>query len=89
MDISEAVYWGQQSMIMVALISGPVLLVAMVVGLVISLLQAITQVQEMTLVFVPKILAVLMVLAVMGGWMMDHAVNFGQRCFQAIGETRE
>ncbi len=84
MDISEALFWGQQAITTVAMISGPVLLAAMIVGLTISLLQAVTQVQEMTLVFVPKILVVLIVLAVMGGWMMEHAVNFGVRCFESI-----
>jgi flagellar biosynthetic protein FliQ len=84
MDISEALFWGQQAITTVAMISGPVLLAAMIVGLTISLLQAVTQVQEMTLVFVPKIMVVLIVLAVMGGWMMEHAVTFGTRCFQAI-----
>ncbi len=84
MDISEALFWGQQAIMTVALVSGPVLLAAMTVGLTISLLQAVTQVQEMTLVFVPKIFIVLVVLAVMGGWMMEHVVNFGTRCFEAI-----
>ncbi len=84
MDISEALFWGQQAIMTVALVSGPVLLAAMTVGLTISLLQAVTQVQEMTLVFVPKIFIVLVVLAVMGGWMMEHVVSFGTRCFQAI-----
>lgn len=89
MDISEALYWGQQAIRTVATVSGPVLLAAMIVGLGISLLQAVTQVQEMTLVFVPKILAVFVVLAIAGGWMLDHAVNFGIRCFEAIPETTQ
>jgi flagellar biosynthetic protein FliQ len=86
-DISEALYWGQQAIRTVATVSGPVLFAAMVVGLAISLLQAVTQVQEMTLVFVPKILIVFVVLAIAGGWMLDHTVNFGIRCFEAIPET--
>jgi flagellar biosynthetic protein FliQ len=88
MDISEALFWGQQSITTVALISGPVLLAAMVVGLSISLLQAVTQVQEMTLVFVPKIAAVFLILTFMGGWMLNQAVAFGVLCFEAIPETR-
>ena len=74
MDISEALFWGQQSLTTVALISGPVLLTAMVVGLTISLFQAVTQVQEMTLVFVPKIAAVFFIFTVMGGWMLNQLV---------------
>jgi flagellar biosynthetic protein FliQ len=88
-DISEALFWGQQAIRAVATVSGPVLLAAMVVGLAISLLQAITQVQEMTLVFVPKIVAVFVVLAVAGGWMLDHTVNFAVMCFEAIPETSQ
>lgn len=87
MDISEALFWGQQSLTTVALISGPVLLTAMVVGLTISLFQAVTQVQEMTLVFVPKIAAVFFIFSVMGGWMLNQAVNFATLCFESIGET--
>lgn len=87
MDISEALFWGQQALTTVALISGPVLLTAMVVGLTISLFQAVTQVQEMTLVFVPKIAAVFFIFSVMGGWMLNQAVNFATLCFESIGET--
>ena len=87
MDIAEALFWGQQSIRTVATVSGPVLLAAMVVGLAISLLQAVTQVQEMTLVFVPKILAVFLVLAVAGGWMLEHSVQFGILCFESIPDT--
>lgn len=87
MDISEALFWGQQAIRTVATVSGPVLFAAMVVGLGISLLQAVTQVQEMTLVFVPKILVVFVVLSIAGGWMLEHAVNFGRLCFEAIPET--
>ncbi len=87
MDINEALFWGQQCIRAVAVVSGPVLLAAMVVGLVISLLQAVTQVQEMTLVFVPKILVVFGVMAIGGGWMLDQAVSFGVQCFEAIPNT--
>lgn len=84
MDISEAVYLGQRALITIGLICGPVLLVAMTVGMIISLLQAVTQVQEMTVVFVPKIIAVFVVMVVMGGWMLEQAVIFGTECFQSI-----
>lgn len=87
MDISEALFWGQQAIRTVATVSGPILFAAMVVGLGISLLQAVTQVQEMTLVFVPKILVVFLVLSVAGGWMLEHAVQFGRLCFESIPET--
>ena len=58
MSIGEAILWGQNALLTVALVSGPMLLAALVVGAFISILQAVTQVHEMTLVFVPKIAAV-------------------------------
>ena len=47
-------------------------------------MQAVTQVNEMTLVFVPKIIAVFLVVVVLGGWMMEQAVAFGTQCFVSI-----
>jgi flagellar biosynthesis protein FliQ len=83
MDVSEAITWGQYSVMTVALLSGPPLLVAMVTGLLISLFQALTQIQEMTLVFVPKIVAVILTMTLMGGWMLTQAVTFGERAFSS------
>lgn len=86
MSAPEAIYWGQQALIAAALIGGPMLAAALIVGATISLLQAVTQVNEMTLVFVPKILAVFLVVVLMGSWMLDQAVAFGTRCFVSIRE---
>jgi flagellar biosynthetic protein FliQ len=66
------------------MISAPVLLVGLVVGVVISLLQAITQVQEMTLVFVPKIVACLVVLVAALPWMINLLVSFTHQLFSNI-----
>ena len=57
-------------------LSMPVLLVSLVVGVIISLFQAVTQVQEMTLTFVPKIFAVVLTLLVLGPWMLGVIVGF-------------
>jgi flagellar biosynthetic protein FliQ len=84
MTISEAIFWGQNAILTVGLISGPMLLAALVVGAFISILQAVTQVHEMTLVFVPKIAAVCFILIIMGGWMLDQAVHFGVQAFESI-----
>jgi flagellar biosynthetic protein FliQ len=89
MTISEAILWGQNALLTVALVSGPMLLAALVVGAFISILQAVTQVHEMTLVFVPKIAAVCFVLMVMGGWMLDQAVHFGRTAFESIQYVTE
>lgn len=66
------------------MISAPVLLVGLVVGVVISLLQAVTQVQEMTLVFVPKIVASLVVLVAALPWMINLLVSFTEHLFSNI-----
>jgi flagellar biosynthesis protein FliQ len=66
------------------LISAPTLLVGLLVGVVISLIQAITQIQEMTLVFVPKILAVMITLVIVFPWMMNLLVTFTHNLFTNI-----
>ena len=87
MTSEEAVYWGQQAMWNAAELCGPMLLAALIVGGIISLMQAVTQVNEMTLVFVPKIIAVFVVMVVMGSWMMEQAVDFGTRCFVSVRDV--
>jgi flagellar biosynthesis protein FliQ len=57
------------AIIQILLLSGPVLITALVVGLVIAILQATTSIQEQTLTFVPKIAAIMLVLALLAGWM--------------------
>ncbi len=57
-------------------LSMPILLVSLIVGVIISLFQAVTQVQEMTLTFVPKIFAVILALVVLGPWMLTTIVGF-------------
>lgn len=65
-------------------VSAPVLLVGLVVGVVISLIQAVTQVQEMTLVFVPKIVACLIALIAALPWMISTLMSFTQNLFMNI-----
>ncbi len=66
------------------LVSGPVLLVSMVVGLVISFFQAITQIQEFTLTFVPKILAVFLCVFLLLPWISGVLVSFTTRLIENI-----
>ncbi|MDX9822463.1 MAG: flagellar biosynthesis protein FliQ [Syntrophales bacterium] len=66
------------------LVSAPVLLVGLAVGVVISLFQAVTQVQEMTLVFVPKIVAVLVALVAALPWMLNLLVSFTQNLYLSL-----
>ena len=89
MSVEEAILWGQQCVWTVMAICGPPLLAALVVGLFISILQAVTQINEMTLVFVPKISAVLLIVLLMGSWMLDRLVAFGTMSFQSIGDIQD
>lgn len=63
-------------------VSLPFLLVTLVVGLVISVLQVVTQIQEMTLTFVPKLIAVVVICVALGGWMLAVVVEFARRMFE-------
>ncbi|MDG4474859.1 flagellar biosynthesis protein FliQ [Thiovibrio frasassiensis] len=76
MTPAEAINLTQNAVVMTLLLSAPVLLVAMVVGLLISLFQAITQIQEMTLTFVPKIVAVMATLLFLSSWMINKLVDY-------------
>jgi len=68
----------------IIMVSGPVLLISLAVGLLISIFQATTQIQEQTLTFVPKILAVFASLIIFGPWMLQLLVGLTQRMFDAI-----
>ncbi len=65
-------------------VGGPILLVGLLVGLVVSVFQAVTQIQEQTLVFIPKIVAIVAVLAIAGPWMLNVMVNYTEALFRDI-----
>lgn len=67
---------GQETLKTAALLSAPILLTALIVGLVISVLQAITQINEATLTFIPKIIIVAVVIVLTGPWMLDIMSRF-------------
>jgi flagellar biosynthetic protein FliQ len=73
---SDVIDIGVQALLVAAKLSAPILITALVVGFAISLLQSITQVQEVTLSFVPKALAVAVALLVAGQWMISEIVTF-------------
>ncbi len=87
MSFEEVVWVGQQALLTVLLLAGPMLVAALVVGTTVSVFQAVTQVQEMTLVFVPKILVVFLVVALAGSWMLQTAVSFGTVMFESIADS--
>jgi flagellar biosynthetic protein FliQ len=73
-----------EALYLVLLVSAPTLVVALAVGLVLGLLQAVTQVQEQTLSFVPKLVAVALVLSATGTWMSREIVRFTDALWRAI-----
>ncbi|KUG03605.1 flagellar biosynthesis protein fliq [hydrocarbon metagenome] len=73
-----------EAVVTVLLVSAPILGVALITGLVISILQATTQIQEMTLVFVPKIVAVFLVIIIFGPWMLNILSGFIISLYSAI-----
>lgn len=84
MTDSDIVHIGLQAMILSAKLALPVLLVTLAIGFVISLFQAVTQVQEVTLSFVPKLLGVAVVLLVAGHWMLQESVSFTRAMFAML-----
>jgi flagellar biosynthetic protein FliQ len=66
----------QESLLLVLLLSAPALGAAMIIGLIIGVLQAATQIQEQTLSFVPKIISVFAVLIIFGSWLLNTLVTF-------------
>jgi flagellar biosynthesis protein FliQ len=75
---------GQQALEMTLLISAPLLLTALAVGLLVSVLQAATQINEMTLSFIPKLIAIFVVLVVTGPWMLATFVDYMERLITSI-----
>ena len=75
---------GREALYLTMMLAGPLLLSALVVGLMIGVFQAATQIQEMTLSFIPKLIALVFALLFAGPWMLRLLVEFSQRLFLAI-----
>jgi flagellar biosynthetic protein FliQ len=84
MDSNAVLDIGVQGLLVAAKLGAPLLVTALVVGFAISLLQSITQVQEVTLSFVPKVVAVGLALLISGHWMISEMVAFTNGLFESI-----
>ena len=84
MNAQMVLTMGQEALVMLLMISAPVLGTALVVGLFVSLFQAVTQIHEATLAFVPKLVAVIAVFAIAGPWMLTMLVEYIRRTIAAI-----
>jgi len=74
----------QHALLTAVMLGGPPLLVSLVVGLVISLIQAVTQLNESTLTFIPKVAAILATLVLLGPWMLESMLDFARSILVAL-----
>lgn len=84
MNAQMVLTMGQEALLMLLMVSAPVLGVVLVVGLLVSLFQAVTQINEATLAFVPKLVAAMAVFAIAGPWMLTMLVEYIRRIIEAI-----
>jgi len=75
---------GRQAIEMTLILAGPLLLAALVIGLIISVFQAATQINEQTLSFIPKLVGMFIVLLLAGPWMLQIMVDYIRRLFESI-----
>jgi flagellar biosynthetic protein FliQ len=76
-----------EGLLMIVVVCGPPILLSMIIGLMISLFQAVTQIQEATLTFVPKMIVIFAALAVLGPWLGSSMLRFTQLCFEGFPEV--
>ena len=84
MNSQQVFTLGQEGLLQLLMVSAPVLLTVLGVGLVVSVFQAATQINESTLSFVPKIIAAVAVMAIMGPWMMNTLIDYLRGMLLAI-----
>ena len=75
---------GRQAIEVTLILAAPALLSALVVGLIVSIFQAATQLNEATLQFVPKLVVMFLVLILVGPWMLQYMIDYIQRLFESI-----
>lgn len=84
MSLGSVISLMRSGIFQVLLLSAPILIVALAVGLIVAIIQAATSIQEQTLTFVPKIMAILLTLALLSGWMFTTLRDYTVGLFQLI-----
>ena len=84
MDSSFVIYLGRHTLETALLLSAPILITCMAVGIIVTLLQAVTSIRDMTLTMVPKLIAVGVVTLICGNWMLQVALSFTHEIFAHI-----
>lgn len=88
MDSNAIITLLREGLFLVLLLSAAPMFASLVVGLTVSMFQAVTQLQEQTLSFVPKVIGVLLTIAIMGPWMITQTVRFARTLFDSIPLAR-
>ena len=86
MDQGTVINLAQQALLIVLYVSAPMLGLSLIVGLAVSIFQAATQIHEQTLAFIPKILAVIVALAIFGSWMLRILIEYTQNLYLDINQ---
>ncbi len=84
MDTAMVVNLGRESLLVAVMVASPLLGIALAVGLLIGIVQAATSINEMTLSFIPKLAALVIVLMILGSWQISVMVDFTRRLFERI-----
>lgn len=84
MNQDTVVNLATQAMTLAFEVAGPILLVGLVIGLAVSLFQAVTQIQEQSLSFIPKIIGLAVLIVILGPWMMDRLINYVVNLYTSI-----
>lgn len=79
-----AIQMGRNALTMVMMVAAPMLVLGLLVGIMVSIFQATTQIQEQTLVFIPKIIAVFVAILVFGPWMLSILVDYTREIFMNL-----
>lgn len=87
MNADEALGLVNQMLWLALIVGGPVIGASMAVGLLVSVIQVATQIQEMTLTFIPKLVVIFAVLVLLGPWMLGKLTEFGTQAFLKIATT--
>ncbi|RMF69098.1 MAG: flagellar biosynthetic protein FliQ [Calditrichaeota bacterium] len=84
MTTEFVIFWGQQTVKTAIIITAPILLGGMLVGLIVGILQSVTQIQELTLTFIPKMAAVILVILLLMPWMLEVLTDFAAQVFSQM-----
>jgi flagellar biosynthesis protein FliQ len=84
MNQDTVVSLATQAMTLALKVAGPMLLVGLIIGLLVSIFQAVTQIQEQSLTFIPKVVGVAALIVLLGPWMLDQLVSYAQNLYMSI-----